>query len=253
MSYMTKRKFLGAINNGEFYIMYQPIFNGYTQSFDSAEVLLRWKNKAGVDISPSDFIPLAENSGCIIPLTLHLFHLIRSDIIKWNNKNEINIGLNISSIHTQSQCFINDIIFLTKNIPSKIKFTIEFTERNDFYNDKKFIALFNRLKVMGLALSLDDFGSGYSNFDMLAKYHFDYVKISGHLLDSVHINDRTLAIINHSLSLIAELGAIPVVEHIEHKSQYDLLKRNSCLYQGFLFSKPLLAHEFLSFMNIDIN
>ncbi|MCX9004406.1 EAL domain-containing protein [Citrobacter portucalensis] len=251
MTLMSKIKIYSAISNDEFYVMYQPIFNNITQLYDGAEALLRWRNKAGVEINPAEFIKLAECSGCIIPLTLHLFHLVRSDIKSWPEGKDIKISLNISSIHFQSQYFINDILSLTHEAPANVSFIIELTERFPVHNDKQILQIFNRLKMMGISLALDDFGSGYSNFDLLAKFHFDYVKLAGDLLENIHSNERALSIVMSSLSLISELGAISVIEHIETQMQYDLLIKNSCLFQGFLFSKPLSNHEFLCFMQMN--
>lgn len=251
MTLLSKRKIYSAINNGEFYVMYQPIFNSISQMYDGVEALLRWRNKAGAEINAAEFITLAECSGCIIPLTLHLFHLVRSDIKSWPENKHIKISLNISSLHFQSQFFINDILSLTQATPANISFIIELTERYPMHNNKQTLQLFNRLKIIGFSLALDDFGSGYSNYDLLAKFHFDYVKISGDLLENIHLNERALSIVRSSLSLISELGAISVIENIETQLQYDLFKINPCLYQGFFFSRPLLNHEFLSFMQMD--
>jgi EAL domain-containing protein (putative c-di-GMP-specific phosphodiesterase class I) len=251
MSFLSKRKIYSAINNGEFYVMYQPIYNNVTQLFDCVEVFLRWRNNAGVEINPLEFISQAESSGCIIPLTLHLFHLVRDDIKSWSVMKDISISLNVSGLHFQSQFFINDIFSLVQGMPKNINFILELTERYPLPNHKQMVQLFNRLKVMGLALSLDDFGSGYSNIDTLSKYHFDYVKLSGDLLNEIDSNERSLSIVTGCLSLIASINAIAVIENIETDAQYSLLKRNPCLFQGFFLSKPLLKHEFLRFMEMD--
>ena len=248
---LSKRKIYSAINNNEFYVVYQPIYNNVTQLYDSAEVLLRWRTKLGVEISPADFITLAEHSGCIIPLTLHLFHLVRSDITKLVENKCMKISLNISGLHLKSPHFFNDILSLLKGMPADVRVIIEITESCQIDIDTKMLQLFNRLKEIGIYLSLDDFGSGYSNFELLSNIHFDYVKISGCLLKNIHSSKRALLIVTSSLALISELGSVPIIENVETQFQYDLFKRNSFLFQGFFFSKPLLMNEFLHFVQSD--
>lgn len=251
MNLLSKRKIFSAISNGEFYVKYQPIYNGFSQMYDCVEALLRWRNKAGIEVSPIEFIKLAETSGCIIPLTLHLFHLVRSDIKLWPENRNIKLSLNISSLHFQNQFFLNDILSLIQAAPANISFIIELTERYPIHNNNKTLELLHQLKYIGVSFALDDFGTGYSNYDLLAKLHFDYVKISGILLENINLNERAISIVRSLLTLIPELGAIPIIENIETQLQYNLFKRNSCLYQGFFISKPLLNHEFLTFMQVD--
>lgn len=245
-----------AVQNKELTLFYQPQIDLKTQSIKSVEALLRWDSPVLGIISPGEFIPLAEDTGLIIPIGNWVIETACQQISKWlkSFNDGIRIAVNISPKQFEQPNFV-DIIktaIIKNDIPPHL-LEIEITE-GAMHNSKDAIPILRKLKELGVIISVDDFGTGYSSLSYLKQFPIDILKIDQSFVRDVLKNVKDAAIITTIIHLGENLGMDVIAEGVESREQADILKAANChKAQGFYYSKPLPAEEVERFLQTKIS
>ncbi|SFN60800.1 EAL domain, c-di-GMP-specific phosphodiesterase class I (or its enzymatically inactive variant) [Pseudobutyrivibrio sp. UC1225] len=242
-----------AMENDRIEVHYQPIFNIATNTFSSAEALVRIKLIDGSYLQPNEFIPVAELTGRIIPLSDAIYRRTLS-FIKSYHIERIgiqHIELNLSVKQGESPTFTTKILQMLEDYqidPELIN--LEITETSSLRSKERLHENMKKLEEHGLCFSLDDFGSGSSNLNYIIDMPVSIVKLDKLLSDEYFKdNDKAIAIVNAVIEMAHSIGLKIVAEGIETQDQFDAMKTLGVDFiQGFYFSKPLPEHEFLKFI-----
>ncbi|MEZ0537157.1 EAL domain-containing protein [Caldicellulosiruptoraceae bacterium PP1] len=236
-----------AIENDEFEMFYQPIVDIKTLNISGVEALVRWINPDRGIIAPSEFIPIAEETGLIIYIGETIIKKSLKQLSIWNQKgiNNIKLSVNISAKQFMQKDLITKIIdnISSSNIRFE-DFEIEITESiamGDIeYSSKMIKTLFEK----GISIAIDDFGTGYSSLNYINKLNINRIKIDRSFTSGLEYDKESRTIVEVIVYLAHKLGLKVVSEGIESRFQYNFLKELNCDYgQGYLFSKPLPANE----------
>lgn len=240
-----------AIQNNELSLKFQPKVELESGNIIGTEALARWDHPEYGLISPSEFIPIAEETGLIIPLGTQVLEKACRQNKKWHEKGFTNlvIAVNISVLQFQKE----DLVKTVTNILEKTKLNpnyllLEITE-SVLQDVEESRIIINRLKTLGVRVSLDDFGTGYSSLSVLKHLPIHYLKIDKSFIDDIHTNEKNIvkAIIEMGHNLNFKL----VAEGIENEEQLSYLKQNGCQYgQGYLFSKPMNAKDIENLLTV---
>ena len=242
-----KSKLKNSIINNELYLCYQPQINTLLNTVIGVEALLRWNNNELGNISPSEFIPIAEHSGYIVDIGNWVLDEALKTACIWKQKGyKFNaMSINVSPIQLKISDFKENLLnTCAKYDISPFLLEIEITEGTlmDIGEDK--IKVFNELRENGVSIALDDFGTGYSSFKYLINLPFNILKIDKSLIDNIE-SDKNKAVIKSIVCLSKSLKYKIIVEGVETKEQVDLLLDLGCnIIQGYYYSKPLSAENF---------
>ncbi len=241
-----------AVKQRDFQLLFSPKIDVNTRKVIGAEALLRWILPDGKVVPPNDFIPLAEETGLIVPITEWVLReaCIQAKIWQREGFNGLKVSINFSGRNFKESNFINIIQdVLTETKLSSKNLDLEITEGFLLQNLGNALTFVKKLKDMGIQISIDDFGMGYSSLSCLKKFNIDRLKI-----DRIFIHDITVesdgAVITDAIIAIAHsLKAKVVAEGVETKEQVLLLKEKGCEeMQGYYFCKPVPAKELLVFL-----
>ncbi len=242
-----------AIENNEFYLLYQPKIDVTTQKVIGAEALLRWKQKDLGDVSPADFIPIAEESSLINHIGKWVITQVCHDIsyLKETFNNDLCISLNVSSsqlLHQNLPQIIQDN--LEKNEIKSCSLELEFTENMLIEQAQKSLLILETLEKQGVKLSIDDFGTGFSSLSYLKTLPIHALKIDKSFICDTPHHKGDCAITKSIISLANNLNLDVIAEGVENPEQLKFLQENGCsIIQGFYFSKPLDINAFTAFLN----
>ena len=232
-----------ALENHEFVLHFQPIVELSTNKILKAEALVRWLHPSRGLISPSEFIPLAEDTGLIVPLGEWVFREAISSARKWSGFVEGNFQVSINLSPAQFRADSTWTEILLQNSGGKI--AIEITEGLLLNRDSQTMEKLSSLRKAGIAVSLDDFGTGYSSLSYLKQFDIDYLKIDQSFVRDMASDASDFALCEAIIVMAHKLGISVIAEGIETSEQRILLGRMGCDYgQGFLFGKPIPAIEF---------
>jgi diguanylate cyclase (GGDEF)-like protein len=240
-----------AIERNEFEIHYQPKVDLKTSHINGFEALVRWRHpKLGV-LLPEEFIPLAEQSGLIRPLTMMVLRQSLEESSMFIEKVEkLRLSVNLSMRDLSDSTFADEIaeILQEYNIStSRLKF--EITETSLMEHPQKTIRALDRLNAMGLRLSIDDFGIGYSALSYLKQLPVNELKIDKSFGMSLVSDGNSAVIVRSTIDMAHELGLNVVAEGIETKEAYEMLRELGCdSVQGFYISRPLPMREAVKWM-----
>jgi len=237
-----------AIDNEEFKLYYQVQIDR-TTGILGAEVLLRWFHPERGMISPFDFIPLAEESGLIIPIGNWVLESTCQQLKKWENmpgRENWQLSVNVSALQFKQDNFVETVqyIFSSNNInPRSLK--LELTESIVLDNVEMVIDKMERLSQFGIDFSMDDFGTGYSSLSCLKRLPLKQLKIDQSFVRDITTDPDDAAIVKAVISLSKSLNYDVIAEGVETNEQRQFLSDNGCTqYQGYLFSRPLPITEF---------
>lgn len=242
-----------AISNEEFELYYQPQIDAISGDIIGLEALLRWPQHGLGFISPDEFIPLAEESGEIVPLSNWVL-----DKATAYNKSLIQRGLacvvmaiNVSSLQFRRSNFIEHLQqTLQANGLEPHWFEIELTESLLFENTEQVILKLQQVKQLGVKVSIDDFGTGYSSLSYLKRLPMDKLKIDRSFIRDIVTDKRDAAISKAIIAMAHHLDIRVIAEGVENEAQVALLRRSLCdEYQGFYFAKPMPAAELEIFLH----
>ncbi|MBT2583945.1 EAL domain-containing protein [Planococcus sp. ISL-109] len=233
-----------ALLNGEFMVYYQPqveLLNGRIIGF---EALLRWNSVLGV-VSPSEFIPVAEECGAIHSIGEWVLREACLQLNAWRREGrpDIHVSVNVSAKQFGDPEFAEKVarILIETNVPAEYV-EIEITESVMLDLDTA-AGLVEELQEIGVKLAIDDFGTGYSSLNAVKKIQIDTLKIDKSLVDEVLGSDRSMAILATIIELGKNLGAEVVVEGLETIEQVTLMRQYEIIGQGYYFSRPLPADK----------
>ena len=240
------------INEGRFIVYYQPQIDLETGFIAGAEALVRKKDEDGNIVPPGKFIPLYEVCGVISHVDLFVLRSACQTLGRWIKNNQpIRISANFSRVTLLEPNIVDVIggICDEYGVPYSL-ITIEVTESISKMNANYLHKLIHELKQKGFNISLDDFGSQYSNLAILSAMDFDEIKFDRELVSSLETNEKSRLVIENCLQMCHVMeGTQSLAEGIETKGQLDVLTSCRCKYgQGFYFAKPLPVEEFEVFM-----
>lgn len=236
-----------AIEKNEFILHYQPQLDIHKGTVCGVEALIRWNSPELGLISPIDFIPIAEETNLILPIGEWALLSACKQNKEWQNKGyqPISVSVNISICQFKQVHFIETIqkaLFISKLDPKYLK--LEITESLLLGDEKENIEKLAKLKELGVKLSLDDFGSGYSSLSYIRYLPIDELKVDKSFIQDVPNGSKDKAIIKTIIELANSLDVLVVCEGIERKEQAEFLKETNChVIQGFYFSVPLKCEE----------
>lgn len=241
-----------ALEKDEFYMVYQPQVDCITGQTIGFEALMRWKNDSLGEIGPDQFVPLLEETGLIYTVG----EWVIDEVIKFIASGEadgLSIAINLSTLQCKDMGLIVHLQNEIRNTgidPGQLEF--EITESlliNDF--DKTEIFL-NELHSIGCSIALDDFGTGYTSMSYLTRLPIDIIKVDKSFIRNIDSNSTLFNIVKAITKMSASLGIINVYEGVETLKELDVIKKlNGSIVQGYLYSKPLSAHEVKIWLSTD--
>ena len=238
-----------ALANGHFFLHYQAQVTDVC-GVAGAEALVRWRHPLRGTISPTEFIPLAEETGLIQPLGLWVLETACAQLARWAMQPgmaHLTLAVNVSARQFHQTDFVDQVLVVLERTganPCRLK--LELTESLLVTNIDGVIAKMSALKIIGVGFSLDDFGTGYSSLSYLSRLPLDQLKIDRSFVMNIESNDNAAAICAATISLAHALNLKVVAEGVETEAQrYFLNMVHHCdLIQGYLFSRPLPIDEF---------
>jgi diguanylate cyclase (GGDEF)-like protein len=238
-----------AIERKEFSMHYQPLVSLQDGAIIGFEALLRWQHPRRGFIPPIEFIPIAEDSGLIIPITNWILQETTNQLAAWQtispNHQNLFVSVNISGKHLAQDGLIEEVkkVLQASQINSYC-LKLEITESVAMQNAEQTIIILNKLKELGVQLSIDDFGTGYSSLSYLHRLPFDTLKIDRSFVNNVGEKGENSEILQTIISLAKNLKMRAIAEGIETETQLQILRDLNCDFaQGYLFSKPLPKEE----------
>ncbi len=232
-----------ALERGEFLIHYQPIVTLKDGRITGVEALLRWQHPHRGGIPPLEFIPLAEETGLIVPIGEWVLRTACSQLRAWHDEGIefLRMAINISAVQLRDPCFVDLVEMVIRETGIKPEtLELELTETILMDQTKAIVDELLRLRTFGVHISIDDFGTGYSSLNYLQNFPIDTLKIDRSFIDKLAANGDQRKIVETILMLGENLGLDVVAEGIETAEQLAKLQAINCRRgQGYFFSKPL--------------
>ena len=231
----------------EFMVYYQPQLLTESKKIIGFEALLRWKTYTGEFISPNEFIPVAEETGCIIPIGDWVIKTVMMQLVNWNNrfKEKIMIGINVSLKQLNSAQFavrLKEDLDRLQVRPEWID--LEITESLQLQENPEVVKMLSDIRALGVKISMDDFGTGYSSLSYFKGLPVDRIKLAKELVDYVHKDDFDYQLVKSIIQLSKAKGIRVIAEGVETLEQWETLKELECdEVQGFFFGRPIPAQE----------
>ena len=241
-----------GLMRGEFFLTYQPQVTAQGRVV-GAEALLRWRHpKLGL-VPPDEFIPLAEQTGLILPLGAWVLGAACSQLVQWSGKpglDGLTLAVNVSVHQLQQANFfqqVQSVIERTGASPQRLK--LELTESSLVLDIEDIITKMEQLKALGVGFSLDDFGTGYSSLNYLKRLPLDQLKIDQSFVRDILTDKNDAAIARMVIGLGDSLHFAVIAEGVETLGQQAFLVQNGCrFFQGYLFCKPVPAEAFEAYV-----
>jgi diguanylate cyclase (GGDEF)-like protein len=243
----------GAIANGEFELYFQPLFDLAKNRFSAFEALIRWNHPAKGLVSPVDFIPIAEETGLIVPIGEWALKEACREAVTWPE--DIRVAVNFSTVQFATPGIVN-LVFQTLAAsglaPDRLE--VEITESLFLESSDPVREILRGLKQIGVRIALDDFGTGFSSLSYLRKFPFDKIKIDRSFIIELLEEDEAGAVVKAITDLAAALDMETTAEGVEEAAQLEALRAHGCTtVQGFLFSKPVPASEIPRLLQLDLS
>jgi len=245
---LLEKSLFTALKYEEINVNYQPIVCFDSGQVKGMEALMRWHNKALGNVSPVEFIPIAEQVNLINPFSNWLIHQVCHDLkslINSSGNDNLFVSINISPKQLLSDQVCDNLLIsldLNKLRPKNIK--LEITETAIYDQEESVVRQLRRIRSYGIGIYIDDFGTGYSSLERLIQYPFDGLKIDRSFVKNLVPGNSQDVILKASVKMAEMLNLVVVVEGIESHFQYDFFKDLACDYaQGFLLFKPLPVAE----------
>ncbi|PFA67283.1 hypothetical protein CN378_10565 [Bacillus sp. AFS015802] len=240
-----------ALVNEEFELYYQPQLSLTTNRMIGVEALIRWNHPVKGLISPADFIPLAEETGLIIPLGHRILIEACKQLKAWMKEgHEFKISINVSSRQFHDATFVDMVrdVLNTYDVPASL-IELEVTESTTMHHVEEALAKLNTLREIGVSIAIDDFGIEYSSLSYLQKFSIQTLKIDRSFIMGLDDHKSNKAIVSAIHAMAKHLQLTIVAEGVETQSQLEWLKELQCEYaQGYYFSRPVPAEELNDFI-----
>lgn len=248
----TERELRNALDNGELAVFYQPIVNLASQRIEKAEALLRWNHPERGMVSPGLFIPVAEETGLIHPIGDFVLSEACQASRRWNDLGfaDMDVAVNLSSSHFQSADLldrISEIIVGSGMDVSRLLF--EMTESTLAESEEREADVLFHLRDMGIRISIDDFGIGFSSLARLKRFPFIHLKVDGSFVREITTNREDQALTKLIVDMAHTIGVTVTAEWVENEQQLEIIRKTGCDFaQGYLISPPLPADRFEDFL-----
>lgn len=232
-----------ALKEEEFSLYYQPQINLKANRMSSLEALIRWNHPDLGIVYPNEFIPIAEETGLILPIGEWVLRTACIKMKEWQNAGfpPVRVAVNLSAL----QFLQNDLVTTVKNVliesglnPTFLE--LEITEEMIMHDMQKAIDVLKKLKEIGVSISIDDFGTGYSSLNYLKEFPVDNLKIDRSFIVDIDKNSKSVALTKAIATLAHDLNLKVIAEGVENDKQLSMIKQFSCdIVQGYYFSKPI--------------
>lgn len=246
-----EKNFFEAIHNNQLKFLYQPVVDLATEKVVSAEILVRWQHpKVGL-IYPEEFIPPLEKNGLIYVFEDYLVSTLINDLRNWPILKTIPVSINLSEYQLKSRDTLKTIQeYIGKNEINPGKLQFEIKEESLQKNISTGSIIIRGLDQLGIQLCLDDFGQGTSCISHLQKFPFKFVKIAQNCVGRIETDKEIKTFIQAIIAACKVLNVRTIAKGIEKEKQKEILRKINCDYgQGYLFSHPLTAPDFASYLN----
>jgi diguanylate cyclase (GGDEF)-like protein len=227
-----------ALIEGEFTLHYQPILNLNENRISTCEALIRWQHPERGMVSPADFIPVAEDIGLIIPIGEWVLRKACADAASWPK--DIKVAVNLSPIQMMNANLMAVVIgaLAASGLPAS-RLELEITESVMMQNTEATLATLHQLREVGVKISLDDFGTGFSSLSYLRRFPFDKLKIDRCFISDLSQADDALTIVRAVTTMAKSLGMITTAEGVETKEQLAQVRMLGCTeVQGYYIGRP---------------
>jgi diguanylate cyclase (GGDEF)-like protein len=225
-----------ALVNAEFELYYQPLVNLKTNEISAFEALVRWNRPTRGLVSPADFIPVAEETGLIIPLGEWVLRRACQETAKWPAHIKVAVNLSPSQLKSRNLTQLVVSALAESGMPAN-RLQLEITETVLMHNTFNTLATLHALRKLGVQIAMDDFGTGYSSLSYLRSFPFDKIKIDRSFIQDLSNGAEPLAIVHAVAGLARSLNMISTAEGVETQQQLDQLQAIGCTeMQGYLFS-----------------
>ena len=232
-----------ALPSGEFELYYQPVVNLQSGAISGFEALIRWNHPQRGLISPATFVPLAEETGFIVPMGEWVIRQACLTAALWPD--HLHVAVNISASQFRNTGLMQVIVnALAASGLSPTRLEIEITETVLLQDKETTLAILHQLRALGVRIAMDDFGTGYSSLTYLQSFPFDKIKIDRSFVKDITENAGSLNIVRAYASLANGMGMTATAEGVETNEQLDRITAEGCTeMQGYLFSRPLPARD----------
>jgi diguanylate cyclase (GGDEF)-like protein len=243
-----------ALERQQIELHYQPIIRLSDNSVAGFEALMRWRHPQRGMLAPGDFIPLAEETGLIIPLGSYAVERAAVELRRWQQafpmRDPVFCSVNVSARQLLRQEFFEDVIgILDRQNPQRLSLKLEITESVIMQNPDSMAEALQHLKDAGAGLALDDFGTGFSSLAYLQRFPFDTVKIDRSFITDMAHNEETPVVLRSIIRLAHDLDMSVVAEGVETQVEASSLRSLQCEFaQGFLFGAPMTANQAYNFL-----
>jgi diguanylate cyclase (GGDEF)-like protein/PAS domain S-box-containing protein len=241
-----------ALERNQFELHYQPQIALDSGQVVGAEALLRWRHPDLGMVSPGEFIPIAENNGLILPIGEWVLRTATAQLKAWMNEGltAMTVAVNLSAVqfrHAQLPELVTRILDEAQLPAAYLE--LELTEGAAMDDPRAAIAMMDNLHERGIRMSIDDFGTGYSSLSYLKRFQIYKLKIDQTFVRDITVDPEDKAIVSAIISMAGALGMLTIAEGVETEGQLAFLREQGCREgQGYLFSKPLPAAEFVRFL-----
>jgi diguanylate cyclase (GGDEF)-like protein len=230
-----------ALQEGEIYVHFQPVFSLAQQRMTGIEALARWTSPTRGEVGPGEFIPVAERTGLIVELERQVLELVCEQMVAWRRiVPDLKVGVNFSARHLREPDLLQSVLACVgrHGLPASA-IVAEVTE-SLFFSDEDVVAeVLQALDAAGIVLALDDFGTGYSSLSRLSRHPFRILKVDRSFLAEVVDDGRPPTILLATLAMTRGLGLDVVAEGVETQAQLDFLVAHGCGFvQGYLLARP---------------
>jgi EAL domain-containing protein (putative c-di-GMP-specific phosphodiesterase class I) len=244
---IVETKLNRALDNGEFEVYYQPKINLRTLELVGMEALIRWNNAELGRVFPDMFIPIAEETGLIVPIGQWVLKKSCEDLMRWRSMGyKLKVAVNLSL----KQFIQKDLFMSVRNVlqetgmePKHLE--LEITESTIMVDTDNTMDILDKLSSLGISFAIDDFGTGFSSIGYLTRIPIDTIKIDKSFTQGIDTSEDSLSIVRSVIQLSSNLGIEVVAEGVENENHLRLLRELECdLAQGYYFSRPVPAEEF---------
>jgi diguanylate cyclase (GGDEF)-like protein len=255
--YSLQKGLRTALQNNEFYVMFQPKVALDDSKVNGFEALARWESAEFGLVSPVEFIPIAENSKMIIPIGSFVLEEVFKKIKYLLNEGNDNfkIAVNLSEMQLREDVVVSEFKDLIKKYRINPKYIeVEITESVLMKSFNKNVEILEEIRKLGVSIALDDFGTGYSSLNYLTKLPIDVLKIDRSFVIDLMDNPKSKCIVENIINLSHQLGIEVVAEGVEDKGQVEYLRAILCdVVQGYYFSKPRMFNQIINIIGKEIS
>jgi diguanylate cyclase (GGDEF)-like protein/PAS domain S-box-containing protein len=242
-----------ALDTDQLYLVYQPIVDLAANRISGFETLVRWRSPEYGNISPAEFVPIAEECKLIVPMGEWILKTAMREAAKWPSK--LRVAVNLSPVQFRNRRLLASIVAALDDsglAPNRL--LVEITETTLLDAGEQTLGMLRDLRVLGVRVALDDFGTGYSSLNYLRKFPFDKVKIDKSFVDDIDGLDQSRALVKAIMDLTAALGMTTVAEGVETVAQLAELRKLGCQeIQGYVVSAAVAPESIPDLLRRDIS